>query len=84
MFFNPTDETIRDIIDLPIYYTGLSKTARLTRENDKTELLNLERDYTIPVRLGKKELKIIARINFAIPILVSDMGPRNITWVIIS
>ena len=52
MFFNPTDIRIIDSIELPLYYTGLSKTAKITRENGKSEVVTLNRDYSITVNLG--------------------------------
>ncbi len=53
MFFNPTDSVIEKSIRLPLYYTGLTQTARIRREEGPSRTHQISRDYTVdlPVRL---------------------------------
>ncbi|CAM6055214.1 unnamed protein product [Sphagnum tenellum] len=55
MFFNPTDAAIKDVIELPLYYTGLTATARLAHKGGKLETLTLERDYSVQVSIGGRQ-----------------------------
>lgn len=51
MLYNPTDkEMIRDV-KLPLYYTGLSKTARVREKEGIVKTYNLSRDYKIDVNV---------------------------------
>ena len=56
MLYNPLPKEITRQIRLPLYYTGLTNSARLRRENGKTETLRIECDasatvnVTIPAR----------------------------------
>jgi len=47
MFFNPTQIPITRTITLPLYYTGLSKTAIIKDAKGISKTYNLNRDYTI-------------------------------------
>ena len=47
LFFNPLDEEITRVIKLPLYYTGLTKTAQVREQEGKTKKYTLNRDYTI-------------------------------------
>ena len=51
MFFNPTQQAITRTISLPLYYTGLSKTATLKDAKGISKTYNLKRDYTIDFTL---------------------------------
>ena len=55
MFFNPTSDTIKELIEIPLYYTGLDKKATviLQGKKDETQEFKLQRDYTIEVPLSK-------------------------------
>lgn len=55
MLFNPTNKTIERTIKLPLYYTGLTKTAKIReKEGDlKTYQLNREFEIEIPVTLAR-------------------------------
>ena len=54
MFFNPTNHKIKELIEIPLYYTGLTTTAKVTLEGQKgtTEQFTLARDYTIEVPIS--------------------------------
>ena len=47
MLFNPTQEAITRTIALPLYYTGLSKTAIIKDAKGISKTYTLNRDYTI-------------------------------------
>ena len=53
MVFNPTSEPIEDVLELPLYYTGLSKRALVSLEGMETtsETYILSRDYKIEIGL---------------------------------
>ena len=55
MFFNPTLETQKSWINLPLYYTGLKDNATIIYEEDETtsEVHQLNRDYSIDIFIGK-------------------------------
>ena len=55
MFFNPTCEEIKDTIEIPLYYTGLTDTVLVTVQGNKasTEKYTLSRKYTIDYYLSK-------------------------------
>ena len=47
LLFNPTDQTIQRDIHLPLYYTGLTKTAKVREQDGKFKKYKLNRDYSI-------------------------------------
>lgn len=47
MFYNPTDRDITRRISLPLYYTGLTDTASIRREEGEAVSHELGRDYTV-------------------------------------
>lgn len=47
MVFNPTDEPLTRTIDIPLYYTGLAKTAKVSEQDGKTKSFKLDREYNI-------------------------------------
>lgn len=47
MVFNPTDEDITRTITVPLYYTGLTRKARITEQEGKTRKYRLRRDYSV-------------------------------------
>ena len=47
MFYNPTDRDITRRISLPLYYTGLTDTASIRREEGEAASHELGRDYTV-------------------------------------
>lgn len=47
MLYNPLKEKITRTIILPLYYTGLTQTAVLSKEGKHTQLLKLNRRYAI-------------------------------------
>jgi hypothetical protein len=51
MLYNPLPQEITRQIRLPLYYTGLTDSARLRSENGKTETLRLERDASVTVNV---------------------------------
>ncbi len=51
MLFNPLKQTITRTIDLPLYYTGLSKQATVIL-NGKATVYNLDRDFNAKVSIS--------------------------------
>ena len=51
MLYNPTAETIERTITLPLYYTGLSKQARVREKEGVAKTYTLNRDYSIQVKV---------------------------------
>ena len=47
MFYNPTDKEMTRDIQLPLYYTGLTKTARIREQEGTPATYTLNRDYTV-------------------------------------
>jgi hypothetical protein len=54
--FNPTDRPIEKKLKLPLYYTGLTKTALVREQEQKPKSYSLDRDYNIfvPVHVKAK------------------------------
>ncbi|MFV0506548.1 MAG: NPCBM/NEW2 domain-containing protein [Bacteroidales bacterium] len=51
MFFNPTSEDMEREIELPLYYTGLSKTAKISVMGEDAKTYELGRDYKVKMRI---------------------------------
>ena len=51
--FNPTSEKIMKTLSVPLYYTGLTKTALVSLPNDDTRFyqLTLSRDYKVNIKV---------------------------------
>lgn len=47
LFFNPTNQDIVRKVQLPLYYTGLTKTARIREQEGSLVQYELNRDYTV-------------------------------------
>lgn len=47
LFFNPTDKPITRVIELPLYYTGLSRSAMIREKEGKSVKYTLSRKYTV-------------------------------------
>ena len=45
MLYNPTSEDITRTISLPLYYTGLTRTARISERGGKPRKVRLDREY---------------------------------------
>lgn len=51
MLFNPTETDIQRVISLPLYYTGLSKTANVSLKDGDAKKYILSRDYRISIEV---------------------------------
>ena len=49
MLFNPTSETMKKELALPLYYTGLSDSAKIRVGEGKGLTVNLDRNYAAKV-----------------------------------
>ena len=49
MLYNPTDKDITRTITLPLYYTGLTKKARVSEQDGKPVKVKLDREYNATV-----------------------------------
>ncbi|MDR3695263.1 alpha-galactosidase [Mucilaginibacter sp.] len=47
MLYNPTDKAITRHIQLPLYYTGLTQTARISEQGKAPKVYHLNRDYSV-------------------------------------
>jgi hypothetical protein len=47
MLFNPTDQPITRSVKLPLYYTGLSKTAKIRNKEGSAKTYTLNRNYEV-------------------------------------
>jgi hypothetical protein len=52
LLYNPTGEAVERTISLPLYYTGLTKTALIQVGEDQEQELELSRDYSVEVRVS--------------------------------
>lgn len=52
MLYNPTDKEIKKEIKVPLYYTGISKTAKISEKDGKTKKYKLNRDYTVELEIN--------------------------------
>lgn len=46
MLFNPLPQEVERTVELPLYYTGLDKTAMVRQNGDRAKRVWLDRDYT--------------------------------------
>jgi hypothetical protein len=51
MVYNPLDRPVKRSLTLPLYYTGLSDTARIRREEGEAVSYPLDRQYNVEVPL---------------------------------
>jgi hypothetical protein len=51
MVYNPLDRPVKKSLTLPLYYTGLSETARIRREEGEAVSYPLDRKYNVEVPL---------------------------------
>ena len=51
IFYNPLDTDITRVIRVPLYYTGLEKTASISEQGGKARKYKLSRDYTVDLEV---------------------------------
>lgn len=51
MIFNPLSHAVERQLRLPLYYTGLTETARIREKEGKPVTYRLDRHYTVTVLL---------------------------------
>ncbi len=51
VFYNPLSEPITRTIQLPLYYTGLTKKAKVREQEGKARTYTLNRDYSIDLKV---------------------------------
>ena len=51
LFFNPTDRAMTRTVKLPLYYTGLTDRATISREGEAPRRYKLDRDYCVSLRV---------------------------------
>lgn len=54
MIFNPKEYSVTEKITLPLYYTGLSKSAKIRQEEGKAKSYKINRDYEVEVEVSVK------------------------------
>ena len=51
MLYNPTGEEITRTVKLPLYYTGLDRKARISKDGGKARKVRIGRDYSAKVKV---------------------------------
>lgn len=51
MLYNPTDKDITRTVKLPLYYTGLTRKARISQDGGKARKYRLDRGYSVEVKV---------------------------------
>jgi len=51
VLYNPTSQVLERTLSLPLYYTGLTKTARIRTQDSKPKTYTLDRHYLVSVPL---------------------------------
>lgn len=51
MFYNPTDKEMVRTINMPLYYTGLEKVARIREQEGRVRSYKLNRDYSVTLQV---------------------------------
>jgi len=49
MVYNPLDREVKRQLKLPLYYTGLTKTARIREQRGKNKKYRLDREYNVEI-----------------------------------
>jgi hypothetical protein len=54
LVFNPTPEAVSQTLDIPLYYTGLTKTAQIREQEGEAKTYRLDRDFSVklPVHIA--------------------------------
>lgn len=53
MIFNPTSHSIRDSLQIPLYYTGLTDEVKVIRENGTETIHQLDRMFNVDIDIGE-------------------------------
>ena len=58
MVYNPTDRQVETALRLPLYYTGLTDKAKVSREGGEAKEYSLDRGYhiSVPLKMGPKTI----------------------------
>jgi hypothetical protein len=51
MYFNPTDQTIKKTVNIPLYYTGLTDKASIREQEGISKTYTLSRDYSVDIEI---------------------------------
>ncbi|MCH5719062.1 hypothetical protein [Niabella hibiscisoli] len=51
MLYNPTDQKIEKDIKIPLYYTGLTQTARIREKEGPAKSYSLNRNYETTIKV---------------------------------
>jgi len=52
MVYNPLDRQVSRQLKLPLYYTGLTRTARIREQHGKNEKYRLDREYNVEIPIS--------------------------------
>ena len=59
MVFNPTgEETAEAVLRVPLYYTGLTETAKVTDSKGETTTMDLSRGYEVDIALTMEPMSV--------------------------
>ena len=58
MVYNPLDRAVKRKLKLPLYYTGLTRTASIRQQQGKSSKYELDREYNveIPVNIAPRSV----------------------------
>jgi len=52
MVFNPLDKAVSKILKVPLYYTGIDESVKVTDRAGKTIRVKLNRDYSVDLKVS--------------------------------
>ena len=52
MVYNPLSEPVRRTLKLPLYYTGLTDTAKIREKEGKTKKFTLDREFNVSLTVN--------------------------------
>ncbi|MHC4167060.1 MAG: alpha-galactosidase, partial [Planctomycetota bacterium] len=52
MVYNPLDRKISRQLKLPLYYTGLTRTAKISEQRGKSKKYRLDREYNVEIPIS--------------------------------
>lgn len=51
LFYNPLSEDVVLTVKLPLYYTGLTQSAKIRKKEGTTNVHKLDRDYSVELKI---------------------------------
>ena len=94
MLYNPTPTAQQIILKLPLYYTGLSKSAKIREKEGEPKQYEIDRNYTVEIpiivkpenictpvgRCGLQPHRVLCKSNYGI---YYKMGAKSVSYLVI-